>query len=243
MIRRFNRYELKYIVDSRVRDALLPTMLVHMLPDPEGGALGIYDISSLYYDSYDLTCYRAKIDGVNFRRKLRVRRYGELTPGQNPRVMVEIKQRINRTTQKRRLAVPLDEAYAICDGASERTFEDPLDVQVAEEVGFLVGSLQLSPKCVVRYRRRALVGSQYEPGLRITFDENLRVSDARVGLEDGAPTMLFLPPQLSILEVKTNDVMPIWVTRLLAAHEVVISRYSKYCAGMERLRNLRAFDG
>lgn len=237
MIRRFNRYELKYKISAATRDALLPVMLGYMRPDKEGDN-GMYDVSSLYHDSADLTCYRAKLDGVNYRRKLRIRSYGLVEPGTNPKVMVEIKQRINRTTQKRRLALPLSDAYALCDGDLGYTLSDALDQATAEEIMFLVGSLQLSPKCVISYRRRALMGSQYEPGLRVTFDEHLRVSDASHGLTRGAEQRLFLPPDRFILEVKTNDVMPLWITRLLAAHSVNVVRYSKYCAGMEQLRGL-----
>jgi len=237
MIRRFNRYELKYRVSVEDRDAMLPIMLGYMLPDKEGAADGVYQVTSLYHDTYDLSCYRAKIDGINYRRKLRIRRYGE-SGGTSP-VMVEIKQRINRTTQKRRVALPLDQAYQLCEGRLDRKFDNPLDDAVAQEVSFLVGAQQLSPKCVVSYRRRALVGSQYEPGLRITFDENLTVSDASRGLEDGAPRVSFLQPDHAILEVKANDVVPLWVTRLLASRSITVIRFSKYCAGIARLRNER----
>lgn len=246
MIRRFNRYELKYLVTAADRDAMLPTMLGYMRPDREGDR-GVYPVSSLYHDTYDLSCYRAKIDGINYRRKLRIRSYGMVPTGTNPKVMVEIKQRINRTTQKRRLALPLHEAYVLCsEGRLERELDDELDRATAEEITFLVGAQQLSPKCVISYRRQALMGSTYEPGLRITFDENLRVSDASRGLEPGAEQIRFLAPDRLILEVKTNDVMPLWITRLLASRSVTVVRYSKYCAGMAKLRGLGRpgdFDG
>lgn len=243
MIRRFNRYELKYMVTAADRDAMLQEMLGYMKPDREG-VDGCYDVSSLYHDTYDLSCYRAKIDGINYRRKLRIRSYGPVPAGTNPKVMVEIKQRINRTTQKRRLALPLREAYALCsDGTLARPLEDDLDRATAEEIQFLVGAQQLSPKCVISYRRQALMGSAYEPGLRITFDEDLRVSDASRGLELGAEQLRFLRPDRLILEVKMNDVMPLWITRLLASRSVTVIRFSKYCAGMARMRGLdRAGD-
>ncbi len=236
MIRRFNRYELKYVVDAAVRDRLLPQLSLHMSPDREGSEDGTYRVNSLYHDTFDLRCYRAKLDGLNYRRKLRIRRYGSMEAGLEPVVMVEIKQRINRTTQKRRIAMPLEDAYALCDGRLDPSFSDPLDQSVAEEVSYLVGSLQLGPKCVISYRRRALVGSRYEPGLRVTFDEDLQVSDASRGVEEGAERYRFLPADKTILEVKTNDVVPIWLSRLLAAHACTLSRYSKYCAGIAHLR-------
>lgn len=239
MIRRFNRYELKYVIPAKTKLALLDVMRGQMSPDTEGSTEGAYAISSLYYDSIDLSCYRAKLDGVNYRRKLRLRRYGGLAaPGWDGEVMVEIKQRINRTTQKRRLALPLSEAYVLCDGLSERTFEDQRDREVASEVSYLAGALQLGPKCVISYRRTALVGSIYEPGLRITFDEHLTVSNAANGLTEGSEQRYFLPPDQVILEVKTNDVVPLWVSRLLAAEDCRVARFSKYCSGLELLLEL-----
>ncbi|MCK6547468.1 polyphosphate polymerase domain-containing protein [Myxococcota bacterium] len=243
MIRRFNRYELKYVVTTAERDALLPTMLAHMGTDKEGSDEGIYQVTSLYYDTWDLACYRAKLDGINYRRKLRIRRYGRIAKGENPKVMVEIKQRINRTTQKRRVSLPLDEAYELCDGHADLdAFTHPLDRAVAEEVTFLACARQLSPKCVVGYRRRALVGSIYEPGLRVTFDEDLRVSAPAWGLDEGATEHSFLPWDRAILEIKTNDVLPVWLPRLLAAHGITVKRFSKYCTGIAKLRGLDRHD-
>jgi SPX domain protein involved in polyphosphate accumulation len=236
LIRRFNRFELKYFISTRTRDLLWQEMRSNMSLDREGDEEGGYQVTSLYHDTYDLACYRAKIDGLNFRRKLRVRRYGTTVAGTNPPVMVEIKQRINRTTQKRRVALPLDEAYALCEGRLERSFEDPLDKAVADEVTYLVLTMQLAPKCVISYKRKALVGSAFEPGLRVTFDEHLTVNDARNGLSTEGEPQRFIPPDRAVLEVKSNDVVPIWLSRLLAASSCQLVRFSKYCAGIAHLR-------
>ena len=70
-IRRFNRFELKYVITlqqaARFKAALRP----YLLPDDHGD--GAYTLSSLYYDSPDLRCYWEKVDGVRFRRKRRTR--------------------------------------------------------------------------------------------------------------------------------------------------------------------------
>ena len=50
----------------------------------------------------------------------------------------------------------------------------PLDRAVAEEAHLPEPRAAAAPKCVIGYRRRALVGSAFEPGLRVTFDEDLR---------------------------------------------------------------------
>lgn len=235
MIRRFNRWELKYMIPASKRDALLPVITAHMGVDKEGGETGTYLVNSLYWDTIDRQCYRAKLDGVNFRRKLRIRRYGVLDTAENPAVMVEIKQRINRTTQKRRLHTPLKIAMALCEGTLPENFDHPYDRTVAEEVMFLAGAQQLNPACVIAYERQAFVGSIYEPGLRITFDRDLTVGLASGGLGPLVEPRRFLPPDWVILEVKSNDVVPIWVSRLLAAEGCILGRFSKYCSGVAQL--------
>ena len=38
-----------------------------------------------------------------------------------------------------------------------------------------------------------------------------------------------------ILEVKTDHALPLWISRMLARHEVPIGRFSKYCGAVARL--------
>lgn len=237
MTKQFNRFELKYIVPIATRDAFLDDLRAQVLADPRGGPTSSYAVTSLYYDSPDLTCLRAKLDGVRYRRKLRIRRYGGLAEP-NPLAMVEIKQRIGRTTQKRRLALPLDDAFRLCAGGDDMEWSEPADAAVATEVEFLVRSLLLRPTCVIGYVRQAFVGSRYEPGLRITLDYGLWSALPSGGLTAGAERHFFLPPDRLVLEVKANNAVPLWVSNMLARHHCALTRYSKYCAGLTRLIEL-----
>ena len=124
--------------------------------------------------SPDLSAYWSKLDGLKFRRKLRLRIY----PGKDIRTVktgfVEIKQRINRTVQKRRVILPLDQAERLCAGDQDIQGLDPDDLSTASEVGYMVRALHLRPKCIVSYRRRAYMGGRYERGMRLTFDMQLQ---------------------------------------------------------------------
>src|SRR5690242_15029689 len=115
MIRRFNRFELKYILPVSLCARLIDELKHHIAPDSHGGDAG-YPLVSLYYDSPRLDCFWAKVEGIRFRRKVRLRIY----PGDDiTRVTtgsVEIKQRINKTVQKRRLELPLEQAERLCVG-------------------------------------------------------------------------------------------------------------------------------
>jgi len=235
MKRRFNRFELKYIIPVVLRDMLVEHISLHMTSDALG-VDGHYRISSLYYDSPDLQCFRSKLDGIRFRRKVRIRWYGETPEQLSDAVMVEIKQRIDRTTQKRRVRLPLCDALALCVGQFDRQLDDPLDQAVAAEVTFLAKSLLLEPACLVVYQRQAFVGGSHDPGLRITFDADLGCALANVPPIRGRALHRFQRPDWVILEVKADDLVPLWVTRMLAQHSVTLNRFSKYCAAVAHLQ-------
>ena len=237
MIKRFNRFELKYIIDGSVRDHLVDEVGARLWPDSEGDAIGSYVVASQYFDTPDLKFFRAKIDGLRYRRKVRIRQYGMPPSTSDPTVMVEIKQRIGRTTQKRRLALPLGAAHALCTGGGVPSFVGDGDRAVAEEVDYLARSLGLEPVCVTVYRRRAFLGGVCEPGLRITFDEELTCTPPAWHILEGTPRLRVLSPDSVILEVKANDKVPDWVVNLLARHSCPVRRFSKYCNAVRVLHD------
>ena len=226
-----NRFELKYVVDAFQARAFFADLVPYMRPDPHGDAKGFYRVTSLYYDTPDYACRRAKTDGLKVRRKLRLRVYP--TPGGVPdEGMVEIKQRIDKTVQKRRIRLPLDAAKDLCAGGPAPDGLDPECRRVAEEVGAI--ALQgVRPACVVTYLRRALVGSRYDRGVRVTVDADLAARVHALDVAAPAANHRFLPPGFCILEVKVDERVPRWLASLLAAHDFSLRRVSKYCLGLE----------
>lgn len=115
-MRKFNRFELKYVITLQQAERIKTALRAYLIPDEHGNKNGRYAVGSLYYDSPDFRCYREKVDGIKFRRKLRIRRYeaGEALTDE-ALVFVEIKQRIDRVTQKRRAILPYREALRLCN--------------------------------------------------------------------------------------------------------------------------------
>ena len=107
---------------------------------------------------------------------------------------------------------------------------------------FLARGLALQPACVVGYWRDALVGGDYELGLRVTFDYGLWTAPADFELAASATRHPLVPPDFRIVEVKANDAVPLWLANMLTRHECVLRRYSKYCAGIERLAQLQLLE-
>ena len=171
-IRSFNRYELKYLLDDSAAKSIMEDLKKYMIIDNHGKN-GEYYLTSLYYDSDDLQFYWEKIEGIRFRRKLRIRLYeSKEEVNANTIVFVEIKQRLNRVTQKRRIALPLSMAVKLCNG--EMIEHGNSDSAIVNEVIHMVRTNKLKPRCITSYKRTALNGTLNDPGLRVTFDKNLR---------------------------------------------------------------------
>lgn len=231
-IRRINRYELKYVVDRNQVSNFRQDLPSRLERDPYG-IDGFYPVWSIYYDTPDLHFYWEKIDGERFRRKLRIRHYGtpdDLTPA-TP-VWVEIKQRINRVTQKRRVRLPYAEALRLCAG-KEPTGCATEDERVAEEILVLSNALRLVPVVAVGYVREAYLGTGQDSGLRLTIDSRVRGRDRDLGLDITTENRFIIEPHLSVVEVKVNDRVPYWMTEQIARHNLGLRRISKYCQGIQ----------
>lgn len=237
MIRRFNRYELKYVLPWAKCEAIMEDLRPHLPVDKHGGRSG-YRIVSLYYDSPDYDFFWAKVEGLKFRRKVRLRAYVDRNIEDISECLVEIKQRINRTGQKRRLVLPLDEAERLCAGKSISPCADPLDQKVAEEVSYIARAKHLQPSAITAYHRHAFEGLHTNAGLRVTFDTDVRARISVLKLNADAENKLIVPPGWAIMEVKANDGVPAWMIGLLARHDCQLRRVSKYCLGLAALKPL-----
>lgn len=229
MIKRFNRYEIKYSIPVSALAVLKKDLELFLGRDPHASESGFYSIASLYFDTPDLDCYRNKLDGLLFRRKLRIRVYPEQDNGM---AFVEIKQRVNRTVQKRRLPMTLKDAYAMCSGATHFKLSEADDQEIADEVHFLVTALRLRPKNVIAYTRLAYVGHMVDPGLRLTFDTLVRTRQADFDLEVPKKMHIAFPANMAVMEIKANERVPHWLIGLLARHQCTLTRISKYCNGI-----------
>lgn len=239
LIRKFNRFELKYIVTLRAAERFKHDLMAYLKPDDHGDEHGSYQISSLYYDSPDYRCFWEKMDGIKFRRKLRIRNYqnGTLLTDDTP-VFVEVKQRHNRVTQKRRTVLPYREALILCSQRQE-PLPRPQDAPVIDEVTGMLWQYNLQPVSVVSYSRLALVGIEYDIGLRVTFDTNLMYSKPENGLVGAGEGNLLFPPEFCVVEIKANERIPYWLTELVAAHNLNLMRVSKYCRSIELMQNFQ----
>jgi len=233
-IRSFNRFELKYIVTLKQAEIFKKALRAYLLPDEHGNGNGRYMLTSLYYDSPDMRCYWEKVDGIRFRRKLRIRRYVTDEPlTMDTPIFVEIKQRIDRVTQKRRIVLSYRDAMRLCN---DRQFPEEycLDDETAlNEIYAFLWQYNLRPVSIVQYERQAFIGTDYDIGLRVTFDTSLQYQTCNLLLHEEPSTLPMLPPDRVVMEIKVNERIPYWLTELIAAHNLNMLRLSKYCRSIE----------
>ena len=228
----FNRYEIKYLIDTSMLDDLRAEMETRLDRDAHSGPEG-YGIWSVYYDTRQLRFYWEKIEGLKFRRKLRIRHYGDrFAIDEDTPVFVEIKQRVNRVTQKRRVRVPYGDALRLCDKRELIEHADS-EAPFVHEVLDLVSRLDLRATAITGYQRHAYLGRGADVGLRVTFDQRVRGRDRDFDLGIRAENRLIVPAHKSIMEVKANERVPYWLTDLTSKWNLQVVRVSKYCQSVE----------
>ena len=228
-IRDFNRFEFKYVVsDQRARE-FAGELEGYAHRDPHSGPSG-YPVHSVYWDSPQWTFFWEKLDGEKYRRKLRFRRYRG-----SDDVFVEIKQRIDRTVQKRRTRRPVDEMQALFrSGDIAPLLEFESKDRVLTEALFLCRYHELHPAMAVAYQREAYFAT-HEQDVRITFDRRLQYDPHALDLRHPFTTGKYLlDPGLVVVEIKFNNSIPLWLTRLVSRHEFQLQRLSKYCNAVDR---------
>ncbi|MCF8571669.1 polyphosphate polymerase domain-containing protein [Gordonia sp. HY002] len=228
----FNRYEIKYLIDEWDVPALREALATQMDIDPYS-PIGGYPVTSLYYDTQSLRFYWEKIEGLKFRRKLRMRLYGapsECTA--DTPVQVEIKQRVNRVTQKRRIALSYGDACRWLHDGEDLDWS-PRQRAFAEEVTMLIGDLDLRPIVTTGYLREAFIGRDADVGLRVTIDHKVHGRDRDFAFASGGENRFIIPPHLAIVELKANERVPYWTTDLTARLNMSVVRVSKYCQSVE----------
>ncbi len=224
-----NRFEVKYLVATKTVPALLQEVEAYTIRDihDQGNGYGVY---SVYWDTHDFQFFWEKIEGMKFRRKLRFRRYGDA-----PAVFAEVKQREDRTVQKRRLVWPASRVDSIFgDGDRGVDWDQIADDTVATEIGMLIERLRLKPRMAISYRRRALMGS-FDPELRLTFDGRIQYSSTMLDIGRPFETGRYaLDPRATVFEVKYNHRAPAWLVKVVARHGFQMVRMSKYCNAVDR---------
>ncbi|MFN2220353.1 MAG: VTC domain-containing protein, partial [Anaerolineae bacterium] len=90
---------------------------------------------------------------------------------------------------------------------------------------------------------QAFIGTDHNPGLRVTFDTSLSFQGHRLYLHEEPSGLPILPANSAIMEIKVNERIPIWLTELIAAHNLQLVGFSKYCRSVQAAQRIPAARG
>ncbi len=214
----FKRYEIKYLIDTGQKAALLAAMAPYMRLDRYGRTT----IRNIYLDTDSFRLIRRSIEKPVYKEKLRLRAYGPV--GSCDEVFVELKKKYKSVVYKRRLTLPEGQVIAALDEGTPF----PVQSQIGQEIQYVreyYGSLR--PRVFLCYDREAyysLDGSDF----RVTFDDTILYRTDGLSLTlppSGAP---ILEAGRALMEIKTSGAIPLWMTHVLTENRIFKTSFSKY---------------
>ena len=221
----FERYEIKFLITSEQKRLIMDAMSGYMRPDEFGRST----ICNIYYDTPDFRLIRHSLEKPVYKEKLRVRSYGTVTPG--GRVFVELKKKYRGVVYKRRVSLPEREAAFYL--ASDLT--GGLEGQIGDEIDYFRAFYKgLAPRVFISYDREAFFDREDE-SFRVTFDENILWRNGDLTLTSPAYGRVILPPDTSLMEVKTSGGIPLWMTSALSENGIFKTSFSKYGRAYETI--------
>ncbi|MEW6752925.1 MAG: polyphosphate polymerase domain-containing protein [Candidatus Latescibacterota bacterium] len=229
------RSECKYLVPTErlpaLRQALLPFFDVDLHVSRERGE---YTVQSIYFDTPNLDYYWQKVDGIQHRRKLRLRGYDQ--PESNAAVFLEIKRKDDACIAKTRVQLAYPQALRVlAGGCPERHFgaADPARLRDLQAFLYHLHRYRLLPVVLVRYEREAYF-CRFDPSLRITLDKDLRSApyprlERLFGERRTRPSLR----GRFVLEAKSHGMLPAWLRSILEEFGLERTAVSKYTISLD----------
>jgi len=182
-----------------------------------------YLIRSLYFDNLNNTFYTDKLDGFQYRKKIRLRMYNN-----DPNfIKLEIKQKEGSVIKKSSIKINQAVAEQIITDSSKMT-SLLQDFTTPDEVLYAVGQEFYKPVVIVEYDREAYCLDFNN--VRVTFDKNVRKQEHNFDFFN--PNLYLEKPdeiEPIVLEVKFNNFLPREINNLLTFNNTQRLAISKYC--------------
>lgn len=210
----FRRIEEKYLIDKNQMETLLNSISPYIECDEYYEST----INNIYFDNDNNDMIVESLEKPEFKAKVRLRSYG--TPELNDKVFLEIKDKYQGIVGKRRICLKLNDFYDYLNNGLVN------DSQIMKEIDYYFKRYDLKPFMFVGYDRKSYRGRENRD-LRITLDENLRSRSEDLQLELGSSGKNYFDKDKYIMEIKTLDALPLWLTRVLSELKIYPISFSK----------------
>lgn len=217
VMRQEKKFAIEIAEGARLRARLDQVMLADAHNGPQG-----YTIRSLYFDTPDDQDFTDKVDGLELRRKLRLRNYGPDSDFALP----EMKQKEGPYQKKRSLRLNRADALCLCRGDYGPLLQ--YDEPFAAECYGLLHRRCYRPKTIVLYNRIAYIAR--ENHIRVTLDSKITATESNFNIfEPHLAQYPVLDPFVMVLEVKYNGFLISYIKDLLNQVYRPELSVSKYC--------------
>ena len=210
------RIEMKYVLNKAQLEYLKDALKEYMKVDQYGQT----SIASIYYDTPDFRLIRTSIEKPVFKEKIRLRAYGLIK--ENDNVFLEVKRKADGLVYKRRKTVTEEMANKFFNDECDKKCED----QIGKEIMYFKNYYKkLIPAFMVIYDRTAY--EEIDGDLRLTIDENPRYRTEYLDLHTSMEGTPLLDEGSAILEIKVQEVMPLWLAKILSEGKIYKTSFSK----------------
>jgi SPX domain protein involved in polyphosphate accumulation len=221
----FRRRELKFLLNddqcSVIRDALQRKM--------EPDAHGENTICNIYYDTPDYRLIRHSLEHPVYKEKIRLRSYGVATADSD--IYLELKKKYKGVVYKRRVKVTEAEGMAFMDRLGPLRKQN----QISREILYFRDFYKtLQPQVYLCYDRQAWYDPQ-DRGFRMTLDRNIRYRTSDLSLSSPCAGREILKQDQTLLEVKAEGAVPLWLVELLTEEQIFKQSFSKYGRAYEQM--------
>ncbi len=204
-------------------------------------------IRSIYYDTDTWRIVRRSLEKPLYKEKLRIRSYSAAWPG-DP-VFVELKKKYDSLVFKRRISVQRQEAEAFLAG-------EPVEIQncpeqIINEISYFRDHYgPIHPAVIIFCERTAYClplsdcadtglmrksYDTYDTDLRVTFDEHVLGRTGSLCMDAPVYGTPLLDESLILMEIKTRNSVPAWLSGCLSKNKIFHTSFSKYGSVYEKM--------
>ena len=220
------RIELKYYVSYPDYLNLSKKLSMIMKKDQHDIDKG-YFIRSLYFDTINNKAFYEKMEGIEERKKYRLRIYD--TKDKN--VKFEIKKRINNQMLKETAVITKEDALEIQSQNYDVLIK--YNNPILNKIYCEFKQEKFIPVVIVDYLRDAYI---YDlNNIRITFDKSLKSDVSNLNLFENNISGPLLNENVVIMEIKYNHFLPEHIKKTLQISRFERDAISKYC--ISRIRH------
>lgn len=241
------RVEKKYLITDEEKSQLLLLMQRYMQKDHYHESV----VQNLYFDTDKYDMIAQSIDWIDFKEKVRARSYEGYD-----RVFLELKTKLRTPRKlakhqedegleenvgyKRRVMVTRDDFEKLLRHKNTlvelaaKSLESKTDLQIAEEIEYLLEYFELRPRIFVAYHRESYKDGE---GLRVTFDEGLCFRDQDLSLKSEKHDKIYFKDNRNIImEIKAHGMMPLWLVKKMSELKIYPQSFSKIGKVYELIR-------